>query len=232
MDRKRKQELVSLFEAPTPVRKREFLRNHRPEKINMRYMLLTQFAYISKWTWVFFFLLLGVSILVSFYLEQTMIRMIYAFIPFLVMISIVEIMKSNLHGMSELEMACRFSIKSIVLARMSIIGLVTLILLILMGCFIGGAVCRNLIYMLVPYLITAYGGLCIVRKVPNREGTYLCGGVACFISLTCFVGSQLFEWIYEMRYFGGWLLILILFLLLTVCEGYRTIRRTEELVWN
>lgn len=232
MNRKRKQELVSLFEAPMPTRKREFLRNHRQGKVNMHYMLLTQFTYISKWTWVCFSLLLGVSILASFYLDQQTMRMIFALIPFLVMISIVEVMRSNLHGMSELEMACRFSLKSIVLARMSVIGVVTLIILVLMGCFLGGGVWHNLIYMLVPYLLTAYCGLCIVRNVPNREGTYLCGGVTCVISLASFVGTQCFDWIYEMRYFGCWLIVLILFLTLTVHEGYRTIRRTEELVWN
>ena len=65
--------------------------------------------------------------------------------------------------MSELEMAARFSLKSVVLARMEILGIVHLLVLLFLipvcARLHGTSVFQTGLYLLVPYLLTADAGL-------------------------------------------------------------------------
>ena len=62
--------------------------------------------------------------------------------------------------------------------------------------------CRNMLYMLVPYLSSATGGFAILRKFPSREGVYFSSAFGAVISIINLKGVYSYSWIYSARYIG------------------------------
>lgn len=64
--------------------------------------------------------------------------------------------------MEELELATRFSLKSVLLARLCLVGSLHAVLLLCLTLLCRGTGAasfgRTVVYLLVPYLLTAYGG--------------------------------------------------------------------------
>lgn len=225
-----KKELFNYFDAPTPRRKKDFLKKYGIENINMFDVIVNQFHYISKSTWIFSALFFVFSLFVGRYATSEYIWVIFSIIPFFVTISITESMRSFRYGMNELEMVTRFSLKSIIYAKMFILGVCNVLLLFIIAGFMESGVFANILYMLVPYLITASGGFMIVRKFRGNEGNYLCCGLSIIVGgaegrLYGFNSGVLFE----LRYINLWIIAFVIFLVLTVREGYMAMREMQEL---
>lgn len=232
MRQKRKQEIEQYFRAPTPKQKRSFLRANRQNQISIWRMVMLQMVYLSKRAWCIFFAILMITLfLIKWYLASAL-GMFFSMLPFWSMFILTETMRSMIYRMDELEMTARFSLKSVIIARMGILGAGSLIIIVLLALALGNGVWRNICYLLVPYLITASGGLVIIRKFPTKEGTYLCGAFASIVSLIAFTGVEKYKWIFEAGYLFIWILIIGALLYITVREGYRTIRMTEDMIWN
>lgn len=232
MERKLKKELAEYFEAPEPKKKRAFVRQSGLQKMNLFHVIAMQFGYISKWVWIFSGLIYGITYFIAESVKTKYVSTVLAFIPFLVMISVTESMRSYRYGMEELELAARFSLKSIVMARMIMLGFVNLVVLAGVTFLLGSRTQINMAYVMTPYFLTAGGGLCIVRKIRGNEGTFLCFVLA---SLVCILELYLlwqFEAIFAPEYVWVWMLTCVMGLIVTVRESYRTIRITEELAWN
>ncbi len=58
----------------------------------------------------------------GFFASENTVWIVSAFTPFLALLLIAESTKSAIYGMNELEMSARFSLKSVVLARLIILG--------------------------------------------------------------------------------------------------------------
>lgn len=232
MKPEQKRELAHFFEAPKPLKKRAFLRNFGRKKLSIPYMLRIQLTYISRWVWVLsaaFFIAVWIG---SSMASKDMLWLVCVLIPFVVTASVTESFRSVSYGMAELEMTARFSLKSVLLARMGILGIGNLILLLALTAVIQKGGLDNMIYILIPYLLTAFGGLWTVRKFPGKEGNYACLGVGASVSvLECFLFLQ-WEWIFSVNYLEWQILAVAGLLILTVRESRRTIRNTEDFAWN
>ena len=73
----------------------------------------------------------------TYVMEEIYVSMIYGVVPFLVMLSVTESMRSYRYGMEELELSARFSLKSIVMARMLMLGIGNLAVLIAIAGVLG-----------------------------------------------------------------------------------------------
>lgn len=232
MERKHKKALEKYFEPPRPERKNSFLRQFEMHKINMPHMMATQVRYISKWVWLFSMLFCTVSFGVARYAEVKYLSTIFALIPFLVMVSITESMRSYRYGMEELEISARFSLKSIVIARMVVLGIGNMAVLILTAFFIGDRMYANIVYIMVPYFVTAGGGLYLVRKMRGADGTFACFTLAVIVSLVEIIMPWKYSSIFTPQYLPYWLVGCTVALAYMMRESYRTIRMTEDLAWS
>lgn len=232
MERNRKEALALYFKAPEPKGKRAFIRKVGHKRISILQMLLLQLSYLPKWTWCLFgAALAGVHIVGQYTPERVMVSA-FALLPFLSMLVFVESMRSMTYHMEELEMAARFSLKSVVIARMAVLGGGSLVFVFVLAVFLQNGILQNICHLLVPYLITASGGLAIVRRFPTKDGTYFCGGYAAIVSAITSVVIYEYQWIFESRYLIFWMIAIGVLVYTTIREGYRTIRMTEELAWN
>lgn len=229
-------ELGQIFEAPPPEGKDRFLQSQRPPKLSMGRLLAVQASYLPKWVWLMFgggFLAaLGVGRCLQINLQINLLWFAGALVPFLVMASVMEGFRSMAYGMEELEMAARFSYSSILLARMGILGLGNLMWMLGVALMMDGGLLENVLYLMVPYLLTDFGCLAAVRRFRGREGLYACAGIAAVVCCLELLLSSNCSWIWEPRYLGWWLAAVAALFLGNLWEGVRTIGETEEYVWN
>lgn len=232
MERRLKEELIKYYEAPQPQSKQAFLRRFGVQKINLPRLVLMQARYISKWVWLLSILFCGLAYGATFVLEEKYMSMVYGFIPFWVMISVSESMRSYRYGMEELELSARFSLKSIVMARMSMLGIGNLAGLMLIARVLENHTGYHIFYVLTPYFLSAGGGLYIVRNVRGNESAFFCFVLAVAVSIVQLGLPWQFDALLLPQYMPAWALVCAIGMIITMKESYRTIRMTEDLAWN
>ena len=228
MNRKLKSELAEYFEAPAPEGKRAFVRQFGMPEISLCRMVLMQARYLSPVVWLASALVFGLAVGFAAIAQEKYVNVLYGCIPFLVLLSVTETTRSYRHGMEELEMSARFSLKSIMLARMFMLGLGNLVVLVALVLTLLGLGAGNGVHVFTPYFLTAGGCLCIVRRVRGTESMYLCFGLAALISGM----SMYLPWRYALLFapenLPGWVALCGVGIFFAVREGYRTIRMAEN----
>lgn len=217
--------------GPDGARKRAFLRSLPPAPVSHLRFLLGQAAYVRPVTWIASLVVLILALAAGRLAPGDAVWVTAALTPFAALAAVTEGARSALYGMEELELASRFSLRSVVLARMGAVGLAHLALVCVLAALGGGSFFRAGTYLLTPYLLTDLLGLAAVRRVRGREGLYLCGGAAV---LTAGLALALHgvRGVYDPAGFRWWLLALAAVLALTGREYFKTIQKTEELSWN
>lgn len=236
MNKKLKNALKEGFQAPTPMKKKEFFHNIPSPSISYFEFIRSQICYIRKWSWAFSVVIFLIAWIGASYLKKDMLWYLSTFMPLLALSIITESGRSELYGMTEFELATRFSLKSIVLARLGIVGMANFIFICLLTPFAFMNHTTNLfqtsIYLFCPYLLTVFLGLLVVRKVHSKEAIYLCVGIAVSISCGYFITYQLFPILYMEYSFIGWIIAFIMLSIGTVSQCYKMLQQTEELTWN
>jgi len=228
--------LAEAFKAPSPDRKEPFIYSLPRQRISNLKFLLTQAGYIPLWVWGLCCLPFPALLLNACLMAKSTLWILSALTPFVAMSAVAANARSSLCHMAELEMASRFSLKSVVLARLSTMGIAHLSLLILLSPLTcretGRTLLESGIYLLVPYLLTTFLSLLCSRKIHGSEALYACLGVAVMVScLSIFLQKKL-PVVYQEKYISCWILGLLLLPIPILWEYYKAINQTEELIWN
>lgn len=236
MNRRMKEILREGFEAPPPVHKQFFLSMLPPQRISNFSFMLSQLGYIRKRVLVVSIFFVTVCLAGACFLNLDMLWIISAFMPFIALSALTESFRSAAYGMDELEMSTRFSLRSVVLARIGILGVFHLILLcLLMPLAYLHSIFNVLqvgVYLLVPYLLTDVTGLWAIRNIKGKEGLYACMGIAVFVSVIySLLRVQLVHVLY-INNFEWSIVILVVLVVLCIKETGKMIQWTEELRWN
>lgn len=236
MNKKIKKSIKQGFEAPKPKRKQEFLRSIPTPSIGYFEFVCSQAAYIRKPAWVLSALIFTIALIGAECLKKDMLLCISAFAPLLALSLVTESGRSEFFGMAEFELPAKFSLKSVVLARLGILGVFNFILICVLIPFAfmtrDSTVLQTGVYIICPYLLTAFGGLWTVRKVHGKEAFYLCAGIATSVSVGNVMIYQTVPAFYAERSFAWWIVALIILIAGTANQCYQTIKQTEELAWN
>ena len=208
MNRKMETLLKEYFRAPEPEGKRRFLNSLPAEPMDLTDFLLFQAGYMPKWIWCLSVLMFALSLLGAGYFEKDMLWCISACMPLPALALVTVSGRSQTWGMAELEMSARFSLKSVLLARLGIVGIADLLLffLLLPLAYMNGdrSLLETGIYMLCPYLLTVFLGLWASRKVHGREGAYLCAAAALGVGLGNAMMYQCIQDLYAAGSFRWW----------------------------
>lgn len=236
MNRKLRKALQTAFEPPEPLHEKEFIRQFPQPSVSTVSFVLSQTGYIRPYVWavsaaVFLIALSGAGLL-----EKDMLWVISSLIPFIALSFVTENARSDACGMTELEMAARFSLKELTLARMGILGACHFFLLAalipLSSVYSPATVFQTGLYLLAPYLLTAFTGLWAVRKVRGKEAVYVCMGIAISVSGLNMFAKTIFPFIYTAGYNLHWLLLLLITGISVIVELRKNLRLTEELTWS
>lgn len=242
MNKKLKKELSIAFEPPKAMNKEEFLQTLDYPKITITEFLHIQMGYIRKRVWCIFFSLLVVAIACTSFIDKdnnivAVIGMISAIVPFIALVMIIELARSSAFSMAELEMTTRFQLSDIVLARLGILGTVTIILFLLIlpiiSRTIGLGIVKTGIYILVPYLLTCIISLGIVSHTKGKDSAYYCGVSSVVVSASiCVFGFAKHTMMYSEKYYNIWVFIFVISIFIVMKQVKQFIRKTEELEWN
>lgn len=231
-----KKKLQEAFTAPVPTRKKEFLKKVPQTEISNLSFVMSQFGYIPKHIWALFGFTFGAAIVCGCFMEKNVLWIISALIPFIALSLLTENARSCIYLMAELEMTARFSLKSVMLARMGILGFSHLLLMMflipLCAVYNLANVFQAGLYILVPYMLTAFIGLWTIRKMDRAESIYVCMGVAIGVSGMNIFVQRIFPAAYEMKYTSIWLIGFAVLAVLVVREIKRCLKQTEELAWS
>ena len=227
-----KKRLVLAFEAPPPLHKKEFLRKLELHKMSTAEFIFSQIGYIRKWIWVVSALAYAISLGMSVMLSVDMLWAISAFTPLLALTFLSESGRSESYEMAELEMATRFSLRSVLFARSGILGIENLVIL----CLLIPVGLRNNafnplqagVYIITPFLLTTFTGLRIVRRFRGREAIYYCAGMAACISISVFFIHMTIPQVYQGTYLAWWMTGILLLCIGTVSQYCKIINSFEN----
>lgn len=223
-----------------PEGKREFFRelrargllHHRPVAMSHGEFLAVQLFYIEKWVWVLSGMLMLFTILAC---SRNTGNYPFALTPLLAVGILAETGRSYRWKMAELEYAARFSLRSIVLARMFLVGLIDtaglLIVTFAVRSYLTYSLIRVFLYMMVPYLLAAFLGSLYERK--KRTDAGLGSIVICLLSSAVFAAAPIFmSSLYEESLTIIWAAAFILLICCLAVSVREQMREMEEPVWN
>ena len=230
MNDKLKRALAAEFAPPEPVRKREFLRKVRGEGVSSLGFVLIQLPYIRKRVWLLSLAVLAAGVWTALRTELTVVWVASALMPWLAVTAVTENTRSAACGMAELEMSTSFSLGSLTLARLGIVGAVHFVLLCVLTLVCGRdgiSAVRAGIYILMPYLLTLCLGLPLTRKT---GGSWPCLGAAALVSGA---GTLLHNVrLYEPEFIKYWVMAAAAMVIVTVAEYKKTVFSKEALLWS
>lgn len=224
------------FYAPEPKNKQLFLKKIRPREVSTSEMLLQQVRYIRISVWFISIAFIAFAFIGSWMQIPEADELFPVLMPFLAVVSVLENRRSKKYGMSELEMVTRFSLRSVILARMIILGAAFLFTLVITSPVIatafGGETIVTAMHMLIPYLTTMTISLQVERSNLGRKLEYGSMAIAAIISVFMI-------WIKNVdvtfvRHYSeiirSWgVLITIILVGVTVFEQWKTLEGVEEL---
>ena len=229
-----KQELLCYYQAPKPEKKQEFLRRFSEPGMTSWQFMRIQAGYIKKWIWGISIALLILLLPYCSFFHKNVLNVMASFAPFIAMSLLAESSRSYVYGMEELELVTRFSLKSILLARMGILAVFHLLLLSVMVLFSVGSGTGQYflagIRILLPYFTSISIGLPLIRRFHGRESGYLCVAIAIMVSILSWYLQEILAWRGEIRLLPVFGMLLILEIIFGAVESMKLLKQSEELV--
>lgn len=232
--------LKEICQAPKPERKEIFFQGieergliyRHPVVINHGDFLLRQLFYVNKWTWLMSAVLL---LCITGICYGNTGNYPFALTPLLAVGILLETGRSFRWKMAELEYTARFSLRSVMLARMFLVGVVEtaglMAVILVVRPWFSYSLIRVFLYMMVPYLAASLSGSVYERK--NRSDNGWGSIIICFLSSGFFASAPYcLSTLYEERFTVIWTVAFILLIFSLVVSVRRWICESEEPVWN
>lgn len=240
------------FSVPPPQKKTEFLeylekenvyreniKGHKEQAANtakgsigIGSFMLSQIAYIRKRVYLASLSILVMAVIAADYAGPNSIWYVAAMMPFIALCMVTESVRSETYGMTEFEMASRFSIRSIMLARFGTIGLVHMVLLCILIPIVRRGTLLSFIqigiYLLVPYLVASVLELAAVRRYRGKEAMPVCMAISGMVGIMNAMLKQLCTYLFGAKHFIVWIVLAVYLTGRTVREYRKMIYQTEE----
>lgn len=186
-----KEALRGAFTPPEPRNKDKFIGSIRYPKLSYSEFILSQICYIRKRVWLFSAAVLLIVISAVCMIPQNEMYLVWivsTLIPFLALMTAMEISRSDIFGMSEIEAGCRYSLPQLVGARMIILGVCNFAVIsaiaVILGLFSPLGMMKAALYILTPYITVNGIVLVVVDKVTGLECVYINVAATLGVSLT------------------------------------------------
>ena len=236
MDRKIINDLKNAYNVKPSEKKNAFIKSIKKNDMTIFKFIFEQTKYLHNFVLVRCLLLslvLTTALIVSN--SEDLLVIYSSAIPFIVLLMVSELESSKIYKMEELESVTKFSLKMIVFARLFIIGVVSLVMvtisLIVTYKTKNIEFNKTLVMFYLPYFITVYGSLCMLRKV--KEGTIrYCFIYTSLVSLF-FISLRLLPKISCILFETNiGVIVLILIVIMCLLESKKYIPKMEEYSWN
>ena len=190
-DKDLKKILQSNIESPDAASKDSFIRKYGKESRHhsdgLLGMILFQVGYIRKRIWVITLFSLVAGFFIPERIDMDRILILASFMPFFGCVGMIEVFRSKIHGLDELEAATKYSAKGVFFARMTLILAVQIIASIVISLIetAGGkyGVFASVSILLIPLFITTAACIIVERSGYGRDNPYCFTGVAAIVAM-------------------------------------------------
>jgi hypothetical protein len=237
MDRKLKSALKQSFSSPPTKQRNQFVNSISYPKARFREVVISQIGFIRKRVWILFVLSTCFSFAYTEFVSvpESIVAAVSAILPLFSLCTVTEIYKSTAYNMEETELACKYNLPKIALIRLSILGAVSFLLLILLVVIVGKSdfgTFRNMIYLAVPYLLSSYSSLLVISKLHTKETIYVCAAISGMISIFIVTASINYRFIYDVDFTFMWIITFVVLIGLLSFSLIRFTKSQEDLQWN
>ena len=233
---KLEKQIKAAFEAPTPQRKEEFLSRFETKQLSLMQFILSQAGYIGKLTWLGFAAVTVCAVASPFTISNSALWFVSSLMPILALLLVSESARSERYKMAELEAVTRFSLRSVVLARLVILGGISLIMLLICAptvmFFCDYPMVFSGLFVVTPFFLTSAVGLLTVRKIKGQAAIYSVTAEAFFISILVLIARNSPERYMNPGAIKVFMIVAAVSLVITLLEGICRIKGTEEITWS
>lgn len=191
-DRELKKMIASAYEVEPSHDKAAFLKQYRTRELHIWDVLCQQSKGIGLVNLI-------VSLLVLFIIWQILLQSdssdilefarMSSLIPAIAVAAISGMGRSEKYGMDELEMSTRFSLRTVLSARLIVVGVIDItafiLLMIIFGQCTDIGMLQALMVLTIPYLLTAWGCMLITRKMHSSKEIGVCFAYGMMVCLMC-----------------------------------------------
>lgn len=237
--------IKSLYDSVPPVSKengieetilkvRQLAMQCRYNKISFWQFFFTQFSLIRKKVWIIqMFIVLLCSIrLVYFSLGIDTLVMISSAAPLLIIAGIQEVTRSYKYKTFEIELSTTYSFKQLMLTRITILGLVDILILTIILILSGINLNLNLIvlilYIFVPFLVTCFTSLFILNYFRNTDCNYMCMAMGMVTVALITFTAGFWPKLYEPSAYLLWGVLFIIAFIGVVVEVYKLMKICDK----
>lgn len=235
-DKPWKQGLQQVYLPPAARKKQEFLQQFQQPELSSFRFLVTQGAYLRPWSWLVSVGILVFALLITQNNNPQEVWRVSALLPFAALATVTELSRSARYHMEELEMSARFSLKTLLMARLTLLGLGNLVLLAVLLPLVTGwsqlPLAQTGCMLLCPYCLTSLICLVLSRRFRGSEVVFLCAVAAAAVSGLCYLWQSAWSVLETGNHpvtLVGFTLVL---LGLMIWEYGKYLFCGEELVWN
>lgn len=235
-DKELKRALKSVYQPPESIGKKAFLDHIEDFQLTLIGFMRSQLSYIRPWGWLLSIGIFLAALALVWQADRQSVWMVSALLPFVALSTITEMNRSVRYGMDELELASRFTLKAVTLARLSILGLGNLLLIVLLAPVLSVwgqlTAVETGFCILCPYSLTAFCDLYILRRWHGRENMYACVGAAALVSVLCVLIDMLPGLAMALFQLPVCISLTVFLMAIMLREGTRYLSHMEELTWN
>ena len=217
-------------------RKNEFIKNYQRRELNYRELLRVQLQYMGAQLTAICGYALAMLLGSLANIDVKLAKIVAVFAPLAALFALTGLGKSEKYGMEEIEMSSRFSLRTINIIRLAIIGIAGLAIMLAASCALSAVMGMNLFVSFaaagVPYLITTFLCMLLIRRWHSPKNIYGCVVIAAGVCAAMFGGIDILERCCAGLYRSALSGVLLISAGLTAVEVCAYIRESEELQWN
>ena len=228
-----KKKIKGAYAIGSSRKKEEFLRSYRRRELDYRKMLGMQFRYMGPQLTAVCCYVLILLLAAAWHVDEALAKMLAALMPAAALVVLTGLGKSEKYKMAEIESASRFSLRMIRILRLAVTGGAAFVVMLTLSVILKIAVGTDLLISFamagIPYLLTTFLCMMLIRKWHSGKNIYGCIGIAFGVCVSVWQGMRI-ALIFPAELCRKILLpVLLASILMTVCETMKYINEREVL---
>ena len=216
--------------------KKEFIKKYQKRELNCGELFCMQLQYMGIQLTAICGYALAMLLGTLTDIDADLAKIIAVLAPLVALFALTGLGKSKKYSMEEIEMSSRFSLRTLNIIRLAIIGFAGLAVMLAASCALKAVTGMSLFVSFaaagVPYLVTTFLCMLLIRRWHSPKNIYGCVVIAAGVCAAMFGGIEFLEscsaGLCRVALPG----VLLVSAVLTAVEGCRYIKESEELQWN
>ena len=216
--------------------KKEFIKKYQKRELNGGELFCMQLQYMGIQLTAICGYALAMLLGTLTDIDADLAKIIAVLAPLVALFALTGLGKSKKYSMEEIEMSSRFSLRTLNIIRLAIIGFTGLAVMLAASCALKAVTGMSLFVSFaaagVPYLVTTFLCMLLIRRWHSPKNIFGCVVIAAVVCVAMFGGIDILVCCCAGLCRAVLPGVLLVSAVLTTVEECRFIKESEELEWN